>query len=142
MPGLADIGYPDTPTTPFHGGETAALARMAGTACRCFLFLSAPACQALAWLVLPPMLCIITTTGKSPPCPTPHLPPPTPAHLPADYLSDKAWVASFEKPKGNPAALLRPATTVLSPYLKFGCLSPRLFHARLLQASSRNCRGS
>lgn len=81
-------------------------------------------------------------TLPHPPPPTPHLPSPTPAHLPADYLSDKAWVASFEKPKGNPAALLRPATTVLSPYLKFGCLSPRLFHARLLQASSRNCRGS
>jgi cryptochrome len=28
---------------------------------------------------------------------------------------------------------LRPATTVLSPYLKFGCLSARLFHSRLLQ---------
>lgn len=42
-------------------------------------------------------------------------------------------MTSFEKPKGNPAALLRPATTVLSPYLKFGCLSPRLFHSRLLE---------
>eukprot|EP00798_Chlamydomonas_sp_ICE-L_P006232 gene6232-2852_t len=27
----------------------------------------------------------------------------------------------------------KPATTTLSPYLKFGCLSPRLFHTRLLQ---------
>lgn len=53
----------------------------------------------------------------------------------ADYLSDKQWVAAFEKPKGNPAAFTRPATTVLSPYLKFGCLSPRLFHAKLLQAN-------
>lgn len=35
-------------------------------------------------------------------------------HTPsADYLSDKAWVCAFEKPKGNPAAFVRPATTVL-----------------------------
>ncbi|KAI3439135.1 hypothetical protein D9Q98_001543 [Chlorella vulgaris] len=79
VPLLADLGYPPAGTTPFKGGETAALARM------------------------------------------------------ADYLSDKAWVCAFEKPKGNPAAFVRPATTVLSPYLKFGCLSPRLFHAKLLQ---------
>ncbi|CAH9108451.1 unnamed protein product [Cuscuta epithymum] len=38
------------------------------------------------------------------------------------------WVADFEKPKGNPSAFLRPATTVLSPYLKFGCLSCRYFY--------------
>lgn len=30
MPSLADIGYPPAGTTPFKGGETAALARMAG----------------------------------------------------------------------------------------------------------------
>lgn len=79
VPSLADIGYPPAGTTPFKGGETAALARM------------------------------------------------------ADYLADKDWVCAFEKPKGNPAAFVRPATTVLSPYLKFGCLSPRLFHAKLQQ---------
>lgn len=28
------------------------------------------------------------------------------------------WVATFEKPKGNPSAFQKPATTVLSPYLK------------------------
>ena len=27
-------------------------------------------------------------------------------------------MATFEKPKGNPSAFLKPATTVLSPYLK------------------------
>ncbi|GFR42357.1 hypothetical protein Agub_g3052, partial [Astrephomene gubernaculifera] len=47
-------------------------------------------------------------------------------------FSDPSWVASFQKPDTDPAAFERPATTVLSPYLKFGCLSPRLFHARLL----------
>lgn len=30
----------------------------------------------------------------------------------------KEWVAKFEKPKGDPSAYLKPATTVLSPYLK------------------------
>uniref|UniRef100_A0A1J3II97 (6-4)DNA photolyase n=7 Tax=Noccaea caerulescens TaxID=107243 RepID=A0A1J3II97_NOCCA len=43
-------------------------------------------------------------------------------------ISDKAWVANFEKPKGDPSAFLKPATTVLSPYLKFGCLSSRYFY--------------
>jgi len=81
VPALSDLAAyaGHTPTTPFHGGESVALARM------------------------------------------------------ADYLADKDWVASFEKPKGNPSTFSpRPATTVLSPYLKFGCLSPRLFHAKLL----------
>lgn len=79
IPKLQDLGYKEIPTTPFKGGESAGLARM------------------------------------------------------AQYLSKKDWVASFEKPKGNPAEFTpQPATTVLSPYLKFGCISPRLFHARLL----------
>lgn len=79
VPSLVDLGYSDPSTTPFCGGESAALSRM------------------------------------------------------ADYIADKDWVATFEKPKGNPATFTpKPATTVLSPYLKFGCLSPRLFHAKLL----------
>lgn len=49
-----------------------------------------------------------------------------------EHIADKAWVVQFEKPKGNPAAL-EPATTVLSPYLKFGCLSVRVFYKRLQQ---------
>ncbi|KAG2649360.1 hypothetical protein PVAP13_1NG108400 [Panicum virgatum] len=43
-------------------------------------------------------------------------------------LQDKEWVAKFEKPKGDPSGFLKPATTVLSPYLKFGCLSSRYFY--------------
>ncbi|XP_027344568.1 (6-4)DNA photolyase isoform X2 [Abrus precatorius] len=46
----------------------------------------------------------------------------------AECMKDKKWVANFEKPKGNPSAFLKPATTVLSPYLKFGCLSARYFY--------------
>ncbi|KAI5594076.1 hypothetical protein BDE02_03G052700 [Populus trichocarpa] len=45
-----------------------------------------------------------------------------------ESISDKEWVANFEKPKGNPSAFVKPATTVLSPYLKFGCLSSRYFY--------------
>jgi len=48
-----------------------------------------------------------------------------------DSLADTKWVCEFEKPKGNPTAFIKPATTVLSPYLKFGCLSSRLFYARV-----------
>jgi hypothetical protein len=79
------------------------------------------------------------------------------------------WVADFEKPKGDPALFDPPATTVgivqlkyhashpgnaltclcisvklstmqvLSPYLKFGCISPRLFHSQLTQVRQRWC---
>ena len=54
-----------------------------------------------------------------------------------EHIADKAWVVQFEKPKGNPAAL-EPATTVLSPYLKFGCLSVRVFYKRLQEVSCPN----
>ncbi|OVA00500.1 DNA photolyase [Macleaya cordata] len=45
-----------------------------------------------------------------------------------ESLNDGQWVANFEKPKTDPSAFLKPATTVLSPYLKFGCLSSRYFY--------------
>jgi cryptochrome len=41
-----------------------------------------------------------------------------------------AWVAQFQKPETAPNSL-EPSTTVLSPYLKFGCLSPSLFYHEL-----------
>ncbi|KAH9607866.1 hypothetical protein KSS87_000002 [Heliosperma pusillum] len=50
---------------------------------------------------------------------------------------DKDWVAKFEKPKGDPSSFLKPATTVLSPYLKFGCLSSRYFYQRLQETYDR-----
>lgn len=47
------------------------------------------------------------------------------------------WVRQFEKPKGNPATFSpEPATTVLSPYLKFGCLSPRTFYHAIMAVYS------
>ncbi|ONK66521.1 uncharacterized protein A4U43_C06F9060 [Asparagus officinalis] len=48
-------------------------------------------------------------------------------------IDDKEWVANFEKPKGDPSAFLKPATTILSPYLKFGCLSSRYFYHCLIE---------
>jgi len=42
------------------------------------------------------------------------------------HLERKAWVASFGKPKMTPQSLLA-SQTCLSPYLRFGALSPRLF---------------
>ncbi|GJP30067.1 hypothetical protein CLOM_g22285 [Closterium sp. NIES-68] len=54
-----------------------------------------------------------------------------------DCLSRTKWVKEFEKPKGDPSALTPPATTVLSPYLKFGCLSSRLMYARIQEVLAR-----
>ncbi|XP_044750690.1 cryptochrome-1 [Coccinella septempunctata] len=46
------------------------------------------------------------------------------------HLERKAWVASFGMPKMTPQSLLS-SQTGLSPYLRFGCLSTRLFYYRL-----------
>lgn len=43
-----------------------------------------------------------------------------------EHLARETYIRSFEKPKTSPAAL-KPSTTVLSPYLKFGCVSVRTF---------------
>jgi len=58
------------------------------------------------------------------------------------HLQRTQWVAAFEKPMTSPAEL-NPfgegtrSTTVLSPYLKFGCLSPRLFYSELAQVYAK-----
>eukprot|EP00939_MAST-03C_sp_MAST-3C-sp1_P003760 g3760.t1 len=44
----------------------------------------------------------------------------------AHHMRRKKWMLTFEKPKTPPNSL-EPSTTVLSPYLKFGCLSVRTF---------------
>lgn len=46
------------------------------------------------------------------------------------HLERKAWVASFGKPKMTSQSLLA-SQTGLSPYLRFGCLSVRLFYHQL-----------
>lgn len=45
-------------------------------------------------------------------------------------LSRKKWIYEFEKPKTAPNSI-EPSTTVLSPYITFGCLSSRLFYHKL-----------
>nr|CAD7394651.1 unnamed protein product [Timema cristinae] len=49
-----------------------------------------------------------------------------------DCLKNKTWVCKFEKPNTSPNSL-EPSTTVLSPYLKFGCLSIRTLYHQLKQ---------
>ncbi|XP_077986104.1 cryptochrome-1-like [Glandiceps talaboti] len=51
-----------------------------------------------------------------------------------EHLQNKTWVCNFDKPKSSPISL-KPSTTVLSPYLKFGCLSPRHFYYALDEVS-------
>ncbi|KAL7038371.1 hypothetical protein ACKWTF_009562 [Chironomus riparius] len=46
------------------------------------------------------------------------------------HLERKAWVASFGRPKMSPQSLLA-SQTGLSPCLRFGCLSTRLFYYQL-----------
>ncbi|XP_023940173.2 cryptochrome-1 isoform X2 [Bicyclus anynana] len=46
------------------------------------------------------------------------------------HLERKAWVASFGRPKMTPQSLMA-SQTGLSPYLRFGCLSTRLFYYQL-----------
>ncbi|KAK5604910.1 Cryptochrome-1 [Crenichthys baileyi] len=49
-----------------------------------------------------------------------------------EHMKKTAWVCSFEKPKTPPNSL-SPSTTVLSPYVTFGCLSARTFWWRLTE---------
>lgn len=58
-----------------------------------------------------------------------------------ESLRDTKWVCAFEKPNTAPNSL-EPSTTVLSPYLKFGCLSARLFHKRLKKILDKNPKHS
>ncbi|KAJ7996862.1 hypothetical protein DPEC_G00222920 [Dallia pectoralis] len=46
------------------------------------------------------------------------------------HMERKEWVCGFEKPNTSPNSL-SPSTTVLSPYMTFGCLSARTFWWRL-----------
>ncbi|KAM7138058.1 cryptochrome-1-like isoform 2-T3 [Macrochelys suwanniensis] len=48
------------------------------------------------------------------------------------HMNRTAWVCNFQKPQTEPNSL-SPSTTVLSPYIKFGCLSVRTFWWRLAE---------
>ncbi|CAJ2507078.1 Uu.00g082640.m01.CDS01 [Anthostomella pinea] len=49
----------------------------------------------------------------------------------AQIIADQEYTATFQKPKTNPTAFEPQATTLLSPLLHFGALSPRLFYWRV-----------
>lgn len=51
------------------------------------------------------------------------------------HLERTNYICTFEKPNTSPNSL-EPSTTVLSPYLKFGCLSSRLFFKRLNEVTA------
>ncbi|KAM5132327.1 cryptochrome-1-like isoform 2-T2 [Mantella aurantiaca] len=48
------------------------------------------------------------------------------------HMKRTAWVCNFQKPNTEPNSLT-PSTTVLSPYVKFGCMSARTFYWRLAE---------
>ena len=48
------------------------------------------------------------------------------------FFGLQAWVANFERPRMSSASLMT-SPTGLGPYLRFGCLSPRLFYWRLTE---------
>uniref|UniRef100_A0A1A9WM15 Photolyase/cryptochrome alpha/beta domain-containing protein n=1 Tax=Glossina brevipalpis TaxID=37001 RepID=A0A1A9WM15_9MUSC len=54
-----------------------------------------------------------------------------------EVLANEKWVMEFEKPGTKPNSL-EPSTTVLSPYLSFGCLSSRYFCQRLKDILKRH----
>lgn len=56
-------------------------------------------------------------------------------------LKNTDWICSFEKPKTSPNAL-QPSTTVLSPYLKFGCVSSRHLYAELQEVLKKRKKHS
>lgn len=48
-----------------------------------------------------------------------------------DIIDNEEYTAKFEKPKTSPAQFEPQSTTLLSPFLHFGALSPRLFYWRV-----------
>lgn len=52
-----------------------------------------------------------------------------------NYMAKKHWVCQFEKPNTSPNSI-EPSTTVLSPYLSHGCLSPKLFYHKLKEVEN------
>ncbi|KAG7353348.1 photolyase [Nitzschia inconspicua] len=53
-----------------------------------------------------------------------------------ESLKDSNWVATFEKPQTS-CTSIKPSTTALSPYLSWGCLSPREVWTALDEAISK-----
>ncbi|XP_055925204.1 cryptochrome-1-like isoform X1 [Argiope bruennichi] len=53
---------------------------------------------------------------------------------------NEEYICKFEKPNTSPNAL-KPSTTVLSPYLKFGCLSARTFYYKIRDIYLKSKKG-
>ncbi|KAK5629740.1 hypothetical protein RRF57_005455 [Xylaria bambusicola] len=56
-------------------------------------------------------------------------------------MADVKYAATFRKPETSPASM-EPATTLLSPNLHFGALSPRLFYWRAMQVVEKYGKGA
>lgn len=54
-----------------------------------------------------------------------------------EELSREQYICEFEKPKTSPTALV-PSTTLLSPYIAWGCLSSKRFYHGVLDVYTRN----
>ncbi|EDO44240.1 predicted protein [Nematostella vectensis] len=57
------------------------------------------------------------------------------------YMKKEDWVCKFEKPNTAPNSI-EPSTTVLSPYMTYGCLSARLFYTRLAEIYAKKKKHS
>merc|ERR1712072_1183693 len=55
-------------------------------------------------------------------------------------IVDPDWIASFDKPKTIPVTLAAPTTTVLSPFLSTGALSPRSFWYSIVVAAQKSAQ--
>ncbi|KAI0881912.1 Cryptochrome/photolyase FAD-binding domain-containing protein [Annulohypoxylon maeteangense] len=59
-----------------------------------------------------------------------------------EIFSDEEYAATFQKPKTSPAAFEPQSTTLLSPMLHFGALSPRLFYWKAQDLVERYGKGA
>ncbi|KAI0851828.1 Cryptochrome/photolyase FAD-binding domain-containing protein [Daldinia vernicosa] len=81
--------------------------------------------------------------GFSDPATTPHRGGETIALKQLEEIfSDEKYAATFQKPKTSPAAFEPQSTTLLSPMLHFGALSPRLFYWRAQDLVQRYGKGA
>ncbi|KAI0603504.1 DNA photolyase [Biscogniauxia sp. FL1348] len=59
-----------------------------------------------------------------------------------EIIADEDYAATFQKPKTSPAAFAPQSTTLLSPFLHFGALSPRLFYWRVQDVVDKHGKGA
>ncbi|KAI1824818.1 DNA photolyase [Xylaria intraflava] len=57
-------------------------------------------------------------------------------------MADEEYTATFRKPRTSPTAFEPQSTTLLSPHLHFGTLSPRLFYWRAREVVDRYGKGA